>query len=85
MLIGNIRALLIAGLVVDAVIHLRLAAGYQLAAPTGIGEGTLFRIQAALAILLALTVLVRGSSFWVAVLLAAGSASAMNGPCTKLK
>ncbi len=27
----------------------------------------------------------RGSSFWVAVLLAAGSASAMNGPCTKLK
>src|SRR6266849_6215989 len=27
----------------------------------------------------------RGRSFWVAVLLAAGSASAMNGPCTKLK
>ena len=27
----------------------------------------------------------RGNSFWVAVLLVAGSASAMNGPCTKLK
>ena len=27
----------------------------------------------------------RGSSFCVAVLFAAGSASAMNGPCTKLK
>src|SRR5688572_5457266 len=27
----------------------------------------------------------RGTSFWVAALLVAGSASAMNGPCTKLK
>ena len=56
-----VRAAIGAGLGVDAVIHLQLAAQYQLAAPGGIGQGTLFRIQAAAAALAALWVLVRGS------------------------
>jgi hypothetical protein len=50
-----------AGLGVDAVVHLQLAAQYQLAAPGGIGQGNLFRIQAAAAALAAVWVLVRGS------------------------
>ena len=50
-----------AALVVAAVVHLRLAGGYQLAAPGGIGMGNLFRIQAVTALLLALAVLVIGS------------------------
>ncbi|MGZ4508542.1 MAG: hypothetical protein ACXVX8_12770 [Blastococcus sp.] len=56
-----LRGPVAAGLAADAVVHLRLAAGYQLAAPGGIGEGTLFRIQAGTAIVAALLVLVRGS------------------------
>ena len=48
-----------AGLGVDAVIHLQLAAQYQLAAPGGIGQGNLFRIQAIAAALAALWVLLR--------------------------
>lgn len=56
-----LRALTAAGLIVSAVIHLQLAPGFQLAAPTGIGGGDLFRIQAVVAILAALHVLVRGS------------------------
>ena len=50
-----------AGLLVDAVLHLQLAANYQLAAPAGIGQGNLFRIEAVLAILALLLVLLRGS------------------------
>lgn len=56
-----IRLLVTAGLVVDAVVHLRLAGGYQLAQPAGMGQGNLFRVQAVVAILVALYVLVRGS------------------------
>jgi hypothetical protein len=56
-----LRGTIAAGLVVDAVIHLQLAAQYQLAAPGGIGQGTLFRIQATAAALAALWVLVRSS------------------------
>jgi hypothetical protein len=64
-----------AGLAVDAVVHLRLAPDYQLAAPAGIGQGNLFRIAAVAAILAALWVLVRPSrlSFAVAFLVAAGA------------
>lgn len=54
-----LRLLVALGLVVDAVVHLRLAPGYQAAAPGGIGEGTLFRIEAGVAIVVALAVLVR--------------------------
>jgi hypothetical protein len=64
-----------AGLAVDAVVHLRLAPDYQLAAPAGIGQGNLFRIAAVAAILAALWVLVRPSrlSFAAAFLVAAGA------------
>lgn len=60
---GNLllRLLVAAGLVVDAVVHLRLASQYQLAQPAGIGQGNLFRIQAVVALLVAAYVLLRGS------------------------
>jgi hypothetical protein len=54
-----LRLLVVLGLAVDAVVHLRLASGYQAAAAGGIGEGTLFRVQAGLAAALALAVLLR--------------------------
>ena len=56
-----LRLLVAAALVVDAVVHLRLASNYQLAFPDGIGGGTLFRVEAAVAILAAAYVLIRGS------------------------
>ena len=56
-----LRVLVAAGLVTDAVVHLQLAPLYQLAQPTGIGEGNLFRIEAAVALLAAAYVLLRGS------------------------
>ncbi len=49
------------GLIIDAVIHFRLAPGFQQGAPEGIGGGALFRIQAAAAVLAGVWVLVRGS------------------------
>lgn len=52
--------LVAAGLGVDAYVHLHLAPGYQLAAPGGIGQGNLFRIQAVVALLVAVAVLVTG-------------------------
>jgi hypothetical protein len=57
----TLRLLVVAGLVVDAVVHLRLAHGYQLAQPGGIGQGNLFRIEAAVAVLSAMFVLLTGS------------------------
>ena len=68
-----LRAAIAAGLGVDAVIHLQLAAQYQLAAPGGLGQGTLFRIQATAALLAAGWVLLRGSR--LAVLSAAAIAA----------
>ncbi len=56
-----LRLLVAVGLVVDAVVHLRLASNYQLAQPGGIGQGNMFRIEAVVALLTALYVLVRGS------------------------
>ncbi|MCO4239224.1 hypothetical protein NG702_17730 [Pseudarthrobacter sp. MDT3-28] len=50
-----------AALVVSAVIHVQLAPGYQQAAPGGIGQGTLFLVQAGAAVLAAVFVLVTGS------------------------
>lgn len=55
-----LRVVVALGLGVDAYVHFHLAPGYQLAAPGGIGEGTLFRIEAAVAVVLALAVLVAG-------------------------
>jgi hypothetical protein len=56
-----LRVLVAAALAVDAVVHLQLASNYQLAAPAGIGQGNLFRIQAAIAIAVGLYVLVAGN------------------------
>ena len=56
-----LRLLVVAALLVDAAVHLHLASGYQSAAPGGIGAGNLFRLEAAVAILAALYVLIRGS------------------------
>jgi len=69
----------VAGLVVDAVVHLELAPGYQLASPGGIGEGTLFRIEAALAIVTALGLLLRPArgTFAAAFVVAAGGLGAV--------
>ena len=50
-----------AALVVDAVVHLRLASTYQFAFPGGIGGGALFRAEAAVAVVAAAYVLLRGS------------------------
>lgn len=56
-----LRGVVAASLAVDAVIHLRLAGDYQQSAPGGIGAGSLFRIQAVLALVVAVWVLWRGS------------------------
>ncbi|WP_049822106.1 hypothetical protein [Arthrobacter sp. H41] len=56
-----LRVLVAVGLIVSAVIHFDLAPGFQRAAPAGIGGGNLFRIQAVVAVLAALYVLIRGS------------------------
>lgn len=56
-----LRVFTAAALLVDAVVHLRLATGYQAAAPGGIGEGTLFRLEAAAALGAAAYLLVRGN------------------------
>jgi hypothetical protein len=48
-------------LAVDAVVHLRLAGGYQQSAPGGIGAGNLFRVEAAAAVAVGMWVLWRGS------------------------
>jgi hypothetical protein len=56
-----LRVLVAACLVVDAVVHLKLAHGYQQAQPGGIGEGTIFRIESVVALIAAVWVLVRGS------------------------
>ncbi len=74
-----LRGITAAGLLVDAVLHLQLAANYQLAAPGGIGQGNLFRIEAVLAILALLLVLLLGSriAYGAAFLVAAGGLAAL--------
>jgi hypothetical protein len=79
LILRGIGLVVAAGLIVDAVVHFRLAPDYQLAAPAGIGQGNLFRVAAVAAILAALWVLVRPSrlSFAVAFLVAAGALAAV--------
>lgn len=48
-------------LFIDAGVHIHLAPGYQAGNPAGIGQGNLFLIEAAAAVLAALYVLLRGS------------------------
>lgn len=57
----SLRVVVAAALVVDAVVHLRLAGGYQQSAPSGIGAGNLFRIESAAALVVAAWVLWRGT------------------------
>ncbi|MHA7299565.1 hypothetical protein, partial [Pseudarthrobacter sp. MDT3-1] len=64
-----------AALVVSAVIHVQLAPGYQQAAPGGIGQGTLFLVQAGAAVLAAVFVLVTGSRAAFAAAAAVGLSS----------
>ncbi len=75
----TLRSLTAAALLVDAVLHLQLAANYQLAAPGGIGQGNLFRIEAALAVVALLLVLGLGSriAYIAAFLVAAGGLAAL--------
>jgi hypothetical protein len=71
----GLRVLVAAALAVDAIVHLHLAPDYQLAAPGGIGQGNLFRIEAAVAIAVALFVLVMGNrTAYAAAFLVAASA-----------
>lgn len=74
-----LRAGAAAGLAVSAVIHLQLASGYQQAAPGGLGQGTLFLIQAGAAVLAAVFVLVKGSraAFGAAAVVALSSLAAV--------
>jgi hypothetical protein len=67
-----IRLLVVAGLAVDAYVHLDLAANQQLAAPGGIGGGTLFRLQAAVAAVVGLLVLLSGRRWAYALAFLAG-------------
>jgi hypothetical protein len=74
-----LRILVVALLGVDAVVHIRLAPGYQAASPGGIGQGNLFYLEAAAAIVAALYVLLRGSrlAFLVAVIVAGAGFAAI--------
>lgn len=65
-----------AALGVDALVHLRLAPGYQEAAPQGVGVGNLFRAEALLAVVVAAWVLVRGDRRALGALVVGASALA---------
>jgi hypothetical protein len=66
----TLRLLTAVALLVDAVIHLQLASNYQLAAPAGIGQGNLFRLETVVAIIAAAYVVLRGSRLAYAAALA---------------
>lgn len=70
-----LRVVTAAALVVEAVIHLQLAADYQLAAPGGIGQGNLFRIESVAALAVAVVLLLRGGR----VMFASAAAVAASG------
>ena len=67
-----LRGLIVAALLVDVVVHLRLAGGYQQSAPGGIGAGNLFRAESATALAVAAWVLWRGSRMALLVAFAVG-------------
>jgi hypothetical protein len=68
-----------AALMVSAVVHVQLAPGYQQAAPGGVGQGTLFLVQAGAASLAAVFVLFKGSriAFAAAAVVALSSLAAV--------
>lgn len=74
-----LRAGVAAALLASAVIHFQLAPGYQRAAPGGIGQGTLFLVQAGAAFLAAVFVLFKGSqaAFAAAAVVALSSLAAV--------
>ena len=71
----TLRLVTAAGLVVDAAIHLQLAHLYQLVAPGGIGQGNLFRLEAVVAIISAILLVLLGNrlSFAIAFVVAASA------------
>lgn len=66
-------------LFIDAGVHVHLAPGYQAGNPAGIGQGNLFLLEAAAAVLAALYVLLRGSraAFAAAVIVALSAFAAV--------
>lgn len=74
-----LRVLIALGLAIDGYVHFVMAPNYQLAFPGGMGGGNLFRIQAVVAILAALYVLIRGSrlSYAIAALVALSAFAAV--------
>jgi hypothetical protein len=68
----GLRTVTAAGLTVDAVVHLRIAGDYDRVGAQ-ITEGTLFRVEAAVALFSAIFVLL--SARWLAALIAAGVAA----------
>ncbi len=74
-----LRGLIALALVIDAVVHLHLASGYQLSAPSGIGGGNLFRLQSVFALAAAAFVVVRGdrASYAAAFLVALSALGAV--------
>ena len=65
-----LRVLTALTLFIDAGVHLHLAPGYQAATPGGIGQGNLFLLEGAAAVLSGLYVLIRGSRAAYALALA---------------
>ena len=63
----TLRILTAAALFIDAAVHIHLAQGYQAGNPAGIGQGNLFLLESAAAVLAALYVLLRGSRVAYAV------------------
>ena len=74
-----LTAVVVVGLAIDAVVHVRLAPNYELAFPGGIGGGTLFYFQAGLAAVAAAAVLLwrRWPSYVFAFLVAASAFAAV--------
>lgn len=66
----TLRVLTAVALLIDAGVHILLAPGYQAANPGGIGQGNLFLLESAAAVLVAVYVLVRGSKLAYAMALA---------------
>ncbi|MFF1383167.1 hypothetical protein ACFVWT_06375 [Arthrobacter sp. NPDC058288] len=74
-----LRALTALALFIDAGVHIHLAPGYQGASPAGIGQGNLFLIESAAAVMAGLYVLIRGSraSFAIALMAALSAFAAV--------
>lgn len=75
LVLGALQLATSAGLVIDAVVHLRVAPDYEPVQGLLIGEGTLFRAQAVVALVLAVLLLI-WPRLWVWALAALTAASA---------